>query len=109
MSNLGLSKAKRVGREARTTTKGNANMTTHHSTVAAITKPLSGSFSNIARAATQYLKHRTQKARLVSDMKLLLAMDSHMLNDIGLPGFNRLTPTQQKSLLLDTIWQASRT
>ena len=84
-------------------------MTTHHSTDAAITKPLSRSFSNIARAATQYLELRTQKARLASDMKLLLAMDSHMLNDIGLPGFNRLTPAQQKSLLLDTIWHASRT
>ena len=63
----------------------------------------------MAQAATQYLEYRTRKERLANDMKLLLAMDSHMLNDIGLPGFNRLTPAQQKSLLLDTIWQASRT
>lgn len=57
----------------------------------------------MARAATQYLEHRAEKARLASDMKLLLAMDSHMLNDIGLPGFNRLAPAQQQSLLRDTI------
>ena len=73
-------------------------MTTHHSTNAT---SFDGIFSSLARAATQYLEHRTQKARLASDMKLLLAMDSHMLNDIGLPGFNRLAPAQQESVLLD--------
>jgi hypothetical protein len=106
---LGHGKGGTGGPGAETATKGNSNMTTHHSTHAAITKPLSGLFSNIARAATQYLEHRTQKARLASEMKLLLAMDSHMLNDIGLPGFNRLSPAQQESLLLDTMWHASRT
>jgi hypothetical protein len=106
---LGHVKGKTGGPDAGTATKGNANMTTHHSTLASITKPLSGSFSNIARAATQYLEHRTQKARLANDMKLLLAMDSHMLNDIGLPDFNRLPPAQQETLLHETIWHASGT
>lgn len=84
-------------------------MATHHSTLAAFTKPFSAPFSSIARAATQYLEHRAEKARLANDLKLLLALDSHMLDDIGLPGFNRLAPAQQVSLLHDTIWHASRT
>ena len=81
-------------------------MTTHHSTTA---RSFVGIFSSIARTATQYLEHRAQKARLANDMKQVLVMDSHLLNDIGLPGFNRLAPSQQESLLLDTIWHASRT
>jgi hypothetical protein len=78
-------------------------MTTLHSTNAT---SFDGIFSGIARAATQYLEHRALKARLASDMKLLLAMDSHMLNDIGMKGFNRLAPDQQESALLDAIKHA---
>ena len=81
-------------------------MTTHHSTTATSFNRI---FSSLARATTLYLEYRAQKARMANDMKLLLAMDSHLLNDIGLKGFNRLAPAQQESLLLGTIWHVSKT
>jgi hypothetical protein len=78
-------------------------MTTHHSTAETFTTSLSGTFANISRATIQYFEHRARKARLANDMKLVLAMDPHMQSDVGLAGFSRLAPTQQESLLLDTI------
>jgi hypothetical protein len=98
-------KGRTGGPDAKTASKGNADMTTHHSTTA---RPFSVIFSSVARATAQFFEYRAQKARLASDMKLLLAMDSHMLNDIGLPGFNRLAPAQQESLLRDTIWLVTK-
>ena len=54
----------------------------------------------------QYFASKAQKASLAKDIKLLSALDPHMLNDIGMKGFNRLTPAQQESVLLDTIKHA---
>ena len=40
---------------------------------------------------------------MAKQIKLLSVLDSHMLSDIGMKGFNWLTPDQQESLLLDAI------
>lgn len=82
-------------------------MTTHHSTHATFTTPQSETFANISRTVIRYFDWRAQKACLANDMKVLRAMDPHMLNDIGLAGFNRLAPAQQESLFLETIKHAS--
>jgi hypothetical protein len=40
---------------------------------------------------------------MAKQIELLSVLDSHMLSDIGMKGFNGLAPEQQESLLLDTI------
>ena len=74
-------------------------MTVHHSTNAKFTKPLGGTFANISRAAGQYFEARAQRARLAQSVKMLSELDPHILKDIGMEGFNRLSPAQKERAL----------
>ena len=67
---------------------------------------MSATFSRISRALCQYRAAKSQKAYLAKQIELLSVLDSHMLSDIGMKGFNRLATDQQESLLLDAIKQA---
>jgi uncharacterized protein YjiS (DUF1127 family) len=78
-------------------------MTTLLSPITTFTTPVSETFANISRATINYFEKRAQKSRLAHDMKLLQTMDTHMLKDIGLTGFNRLAQAEQESLLLETL------
>ena len=40
---------------------------------------------------------------MAKQIALLSVLDSHMLSDIGMKGFNRLAPDQQENLLLDAL------
>ena len=78
-------------------------MTTLHSPISTFTTPVSETSNRISRALNQYCAARSEKVRVAKHVKLLSVLDSHMLNDIGMKGFNRLAPEQQESLLLDAI------
>ncbi len=80
-------------------------MTTIHSPIISFTMPMSTIFSRISRALSQYRAAKSQKAYLAKQIELLSELDSHMLSDIGMKGFNRLPTDQQESLLLDAIKQ----
>jgi hypothetical protein len=88
--------------------KGINNMTTLQSPIATFTTPLSATFGEVSHAISQYFGARAQKARLAAELKALREMDPHMLNDIGMKGFNRLSPAEQEVLLLDAIKHAAR-
>ena len=62
--------------------------------------------SNHHGALNQYRAAKLQKACVAKQIELLSVLDSHMLSDIGMKGFNRLAPEQQESLLLEAIRQA---
>jgi hypothetical protein len=81
-------------------------MTTLHSPITNFSLPAVETFSRIFRALNQYRAVKSQKARLAKHVELLSGLDSHMLNDIGMKGFNRLAPAQQEIVLLDTIKHA---
>jgi hypothetical protein len=81
-------------------------MTTLLSPITTFTAPMSGTLSRISYALNQYRAVRSEKARLTKHVKLLAALEPHMLNDIGMKGFNRLAPDEQESVLLDTIKHA---
>ena len=68
--------------------------------------PMSATFSRISRALNQYRAAKSQKAWVAKQIELLSGLDSHMLSDIGMKGFNRLAPEQQENLLLDAIKHA---
>ena len=76
-------------------------MTTHHSTIAKFTKPLSGIYSNISRMISQCLEAKAQGLRLAYLSKSLAALDPHILKDIGMEGFDRMSPAQKESTLLN--------
>ena len=78
-------------------------MTTIHSPINSFTMPMSATFNRISRALKQYRAAKSQKAYVAKQIELLSVLDSHMLSDIGMKGFNRLAPDQQESLLLDAI------
>ena len=78
-------------------------MTTLLSPITTFTMPMSGTFSRISRALNQYRAVKSQKVCVAKHVKLLSVLDSHMLNDIGMKGFNQLAPVEQESVLLDTI------
>ena len=78
-------------------------MTTIHSLNTSFTMPMSATFSRISRALNQYRAAKLQKAYVAKQIELLSVLDSHMLRDIGMKGFNRLAPEQQKIALLDAI------
>jgi hypothetical protein len=78
-------------------------MTTLLSPITNFSTPAVGTFSRIFRALNQYRAVKSQKARLAKHVELLSGLDSHMLNDIGMKGFNGLAPAQQETVLLDTI------
>jgi len=75
------------------------DMTTHHSTIAKFTKPLS--------TTIQYFEAKAQRARLAHDIKTLSAFDPYILNDIGMRGFKQLSPAQQERAIIDRIKHAS--
>lgn len=83
------------------------DMTTHHSTIAKFTKPLSQTFASISRTTIQHFEVKAQRARLAHDIKSLSAVDPHILKDIGMEGFNRLPPALQESALLNWSKHAS--
>ena len=76
-------------------------MTTRHSTIAKFTKPLSGIYSSITRKISQYLEAKAQGVRLAYLVKSLSALDRHILKDIGMEGFDRLSPAQKEHALLN--------
>ena len=78
-------------------------MTTLHSPIATFTTPMGETFNRISRALSQYQAVRSRKAFVAKHVELLSALDSHMLNDIGMKGFIGLAPAEQESVLLDTI------
>ena len=65
--------------------------------------PMSATFSRFSRALSQYRAAKSQKTYVAKQIELLSTLDSHMLSDIGLKGFNRLAAEQQESLLLDAL------
>ena len=81
-------------------------MTTLLAPITTFTLPLSGTFSRISITLNNYLAARSEKARLAGHVKLLAAMDPHMLNDIGLKNFNRLPMAQQQGALREAVKQA---
>jgi lipopolysaccharide export system protein LptC len=84
------------------------DMTTHQSTIAKFTKPLSETFANISRTTIQHFEAKAQRARLAHDIKTLSAFDPCMLNDIGMKGFKQMSPAQQERAIIDRIKHASR-
>ena len=99
---LGYVKGSTGGPDAGTV-PGVNHMTTIHSRITSFTMPLSATFSRIFSALNQYQAAKFQKACVAKQIALLSALDSHMLSDIGMKGFNRLAPEQQESLLLEAI------
>jgi hypothetical protein len=81
-------------------------MTTLLSPITTFTTPMNETFNRISHALNQYLAVKCQKACVAKHVKLLSVLDSHMLNDIGMKGFNQLAPDKQESVLLDTIKHA---
>ena len=65
--------------------------------------PMSATFSRISHALNQYRAAKSQKTCMAKQIELLSVLDSHMLSDIGMKSFHRLTPEQQESLLLDAL------
>jgi hypothetical protein len=78
-----------------------SDMATHLSTIAKFTKPLSAMYSSIARTASQYFDAKAQGVRLAYLVKSLTALDPHILKDIGMEGFDRLSPAQKEHALLN--------
>lgn len=76
-------------------------MTAHHSPIAVLAKPLSGICSCLSRMASQFIEQKMHRARLVQLNNLLSRLDPHILKDIGMEGFNRLTPEQKLHALLN--------
>jgi hypothetical protein len=76
-------------------------MTTHHSTNAKFKKPLSETFANISRATCQYFEARAHRARLAQSIRMLSEIDPYILKDIGMEGFDRLSPAQKEHALLN--------
>lgn len=70
-------------------------VTTNHSPLARLTRPLNGVFQCIARGTGHLFEAKVHDIRLAQLNKLLSGLDPHILKDIGLEGFDRLTPTQK--------------
>lgn len=83
-------------------------MTTHHSTITKLTKSLNEILLCVSRTAGQYIEAKVQGVRLAHLNKLLSALDPHILKDIGMEGFDQLTPTQKVRALLNRDKRASR-
>ncbi len=83
-------------------------MTTHHSTNEKFPRPLSETFANISRTACQYFEAKAQRARLAQSTRMLSEIDPYILKDIGMEGFDRLSPAQKERALLNWSKQVSR-
>ena len=78
-------------------------MTMLISPIADFAIPAIEAFARISGSLNKYRAAKAQKARVAKHAKMLAELDTHMLNDIGLKGFNRLGAEEQESLLLNTI------
>jgi hypothetical protein len=81
-------------------------MTTLPSPITTFTTPMGETFSRISRTLNQYRAAKSRKVCVAKHVKLLSVLDSHMLKDIGMKGFNQLAPVEQESVLLNTIKHA---
>ena len=77
------------------------SMTTHHSTITKLTKPLNEIYLCMSRTTGQYFEAKVQGVRLAHLNKLLSALDPHILKDIGMEGFDQLSPAQKVRALLN--------
>ena len=68
--------------------------------LATLNSPISETFT---RATIKFFEKRAEKTRLAHVVKSLRTMDTHMLNDIGLKGFNRMAQAEQENLFLETL------
>ena len=100
MSRLGHVKGKTDGPDAGTAKQGINTMVTLFLPLATLNSPISETFT---RATIKFFEKRVEKNRLAHVVKLLQTMDTHMLNDIGLKGFNRMAQAEQENLLLETL------
>ena len=75
-------------------------MTAHHTPIAMLAKPLHGIYSSISRTTGRYIETKAQHARLTHLNKLLSELDPHILKDIGMEGFDRLTPAKKLQALV---------
>ena len=83
-------------------------MTTLHSTNEKFPRPLSETFANISRTACQYFEAKAHRARLAQCIRMLSEIDPYILKDIGMEGFERLSPSQKERALLNWSKHASR-
>ena len=74
-------------------------MTAHHSPIAVLIKPLGGFYSCITRTTSRYIGAQAQRVRLAHLDNVLSELDPHILKDIGMEGFDRLTPAQKLQAL----------
>ncbi len=72
-------------------------MTTFVQQQANLQAPLGLSLSGIS----QFLKRRAEQARLARQLQELQNFDQHMLQDIGLKGFEHATPEARISMLAE--------
>jgi hypothetical protein len=84
------------------------DMTTHDSTNAKFTKPLSETFANISRTTCQYFEAKAHRARLAQCIRMLSEIDPYILKDIGMEGFDRLSPAQKERALMNLGKHVSR-
>lgn len=75
-------------------------MTMHFLPIGNATEPSSGVWSRISRSSAQYIEAQRQRKRLAHLNKVLSELDPHILKDIGMEGFERLTPAQRSQVLL---------
>ena len=78
-------------------------MTMFISPIADFAVPAIEAFARISSCLEKYRAAKAQKARVAKHAKMLAELDTHLLNDIGLRGFNRLAVEEQENLLLQTI------
>jgi hypothetical protein len=76
------------------------NMTKHFP-VATFTKPLSGICSCISRTTGRYIQIKLHRAKILKLSSVLSELDPDILKDIGMDGFERLTPEQKFRKLAD--------
>jgi hypothetical protein len=72
-----------------------------HFPMATLTKPMSGICSCIFRTTGHYIQIRLQRAKILQLNSVLSELDPHILKDIGMEGFERLTPEQKFRTLVD--------
>lgn len=75
------------------------DMTAQHSSIRLLTKPLNGICSCIFRTTGRYIGAKAKRVRMAQLDKVLSELDPHILKDIGMEGFDRLTPAQKLQAL----------
>lgn len=72
-----------------------------HIPTGTLTKPLSGICSCISRTTLHYIQTKVQRTKLLQLNNILSDLDPHILKDIGMEGYERLTPDQKLCALRD--------